>query len=60
MAIPLFLKALFIPFFLLSGIIFYSFFPQVKQDNKIEEALEEVVMLKMGMELDFSPSTPEV
>jgi hypothetical protein len=58
--ILLFLKKLAIPFIMAGSFLFYKFFPKVKQDNIIEETIEEVVQLQMGVDVDLSPETPEL
>jgi len=35
------------------------YFPQMKDDGPIEEAGEEVIKNKTGMDIDLTPSSPE-
>ena len=53
------LKKMAIPIIIAISFLFYKFFPKVKQDNFIEEAIEVVVQSQMGVDVDLSPETPE-
>ena len=54
------LKKFALPIVVALSFLFYKFFPKVKQDNFVEEAIEVVVQSQMGVDVDFSPETPEL
>ncbi len=49
------LTGLFITFFFTSC----SFFKSWKDDNIVEESAEEVLRMKTGLDVDFTPKSPE-
>jgi len=49
------LAGLFITFFFTSC----SFFKSWKDDNIVEESAEEVLRMKTGLDVDFTPKSPE-
>lgn len=53
------LKYLFIPVFLLVFGFVYKKFPSLKQDNVIEELIEDGIKKETGVDVDLSPDTPE-
>ena len=52
-------KIIVVPLVIASGFIFYRKFPNIKQDNTVEELFEDFVEEQFGYCIDMSPETPE-
>ena len=55
----LFLKKLALPLIMAMSFLFYKFFPNMKQDNPVEEIAEQIIEIGTGQDIDLSPETPE-
>lgn len=53
------LKYTIIPIALLIGAAIYRKFPNIKQDNPVEEFVEEMIERKTGIDIDLSPGSKE-
>lgn len=49
-----------IPVVMLGGSFIYKRYPSLKQDNKTEELLEDIVEKYAGIYIDISPESKEV
>lgn len=47
-------------FFLIISLLFVGSCMIIKDDNPLEEYIEDVILEKTGMDLDFSGQSPEV
>lgn len=57
--ILLFVIVMAVVLFLIAALSQCSFIKKYPQDNVIEEYLEDLLESKTGLDLDFSPATPE-
>jgi hypothetical protein len=48
-----------VPLASIAGVIFYKKFPTIPQDHPLEEAIEDLVFTKTGIDIDLSPDTKE-
>lgn len=53
------IKIIAIPIALLISGVVYKKFPKVKQDNFVEEFVEDVLEAHVGVNIDLSPETEE-
>jgi len=58
LAYPL-LKWILLPLLAIAGAAFYKWAPWIKQDNVLEEKLEEIIKDKTGVDIDLSPESKE-
>ena len=52
-------KWLALPIILVGAGAFYKYYPDVKQDNFIEEIFENIILAETGIDIDLSPDTKE-
>ena len=52
-------KYLLIPLLVIGGTITYKKWPSIRQDNAIEEFLEDKIEENLGVDIDISPESPE-
>ena len=53
------IKWLLVPLLVAGGFIFYRYCPKLKQDNPIEEFVEDEIEQLGLFKIDLSPETPE-
>lgn len=58
-AIKPFLKYIGLLLTMAGAALFYRFFPSVKQDNAIEETIEDYIEKETGLHIDLSPDSKE-
>ena len=59
MALKPLLKYMLIPLLIVAAAAFYKAAPWIKEDNPVEEKIEQVIHSQSGYDIDLSPESKE-